>query len=315
MVRPRIRVSLLTLALVLGGSDALAQGTEGQAERDFEAGKAAEERGQMDEACRHYRSSLEKLRVVGPLSRSARCDARDGHFVDAITKLDELLRGLPADHPKRSEYEAERAQWKARLARLTLTLEPGSPAVKATLDGKPAPPWNEARELDPGPHVVRVDCCGEPLEKSLDLAPGSSTTLALPFANVKGPGDGPTPDPVPTTDRGLSPWMTGAIVSFSIGGASIIATTVTGVLILQEDDAAKELCAVPRQAGCDEAIESGEALLGPNLALWIVSGIAVAAGVTFVIVDATQDAPASQRPGVSAALRVAPGQMAISGSF
>jgi tetratricopeptide (TPR) repeat protein len=297
------------LALLLGTTEAFSQGAEEQARKDFEAGAAAEERGQWAEACRYYRAALDKLRVVGPLTGSARCDAREGRYLAAIAKVDAALATLPPDHPKRASYEADRAAWKAKLARLVVTLRPGATSSSVTLDGRSITPKRDPHELDPGKHVVRADG----IDKALDLAEGSDTTVEVPFTAAAPPSIGTSPPTVAPEPDGTSPWLTAAIVSFSIGGAAIVATTVTGVMVLDRDSTAEELCTPTPKAGCDQAIDDGKALLAPNLAMWIVSGVAVAAGVTFVIVDATTG-PASST-AAKAELRIGPGAIELSGSF
>jgi len=307
-------LTIAALSALLFGATALAQGTEDQAKRDFEAGVAAEKRGEQKEACRLYRAALEKLRAAGPLGGVAYCDAADGRFLEATTKLEEALATLPADHPKRAAYEADLATWKAKakLARLKITVKAGATVSELKLDGKLVTPRSEPYELEPGQHVVRVD--GQ--DEKLDLEAG--VTRLIEIGTPPGPLD--TSEKTGPGDTGLadgaagSPWLPLAVVAFSVGGAAIVATAVTGALVIDQDSTAEALCTPTRKAGCDQAIEDGKALLAPNLAMWIVSGVAVAAGVTFLIVDATSQAP-SKPPSSSVSLRLMPAAVELSGSF
>ncbi len=307
------------LAALLSGTSALAQGAEDEARKAFTDGQAAEARGEASAACRLYRSSLQHLRAPGTLQRVARCDASDGHHRDAIAKLDEALGLLSADNAEdRTSYEAERAASKGQLARVAIATSPGAHVGVVTVDGVPTAPRGEPYELDPGRHVVLVDGAS----RTVTLKPGDNTALGVPFASQPGePHGSPPADAASAPSSGSSGWLTAALVSFGVAGAAGIATAVTSVMALSSDAAAEDACAASDQAACDAAIEDANALLVPNLALWIVSGVAVGAGVTFLILDASSDDGAVGGTGRSTSrsarlqLRVGPTAVQASGRF
>lgn len=309
MAKREILATVALLSVLLGSNAARAQAGD-QAEKEFLAGDAAESRGQLDEACRHYRASLALRRVPGPLAGSARCDARELHFIAALAKLEEALAMLPPDHQQRAGFEADRARWKGKLARVSVVLRPGATVESVSLDGQTVVPRPEPYEVDPGQHVVRVVQGGAPQDRTLALSSGTNAPLEIPFTGVAAPDDKPATTP---SEDGMSPWMTAAIVSFSVAGAAAAATIATGVMVLDRDSTAEELCTPTPEAGCDQAIDDTNALLAPNLAMWIVSGVALAAGVTFVIIDATSSAEPAARSQIG--LRLGPSGVALSGSF
>ena len=130
--------------------------------------------------------------------------------------------------------------------------------------------------------------------------PGSIACSHVPPAGEESRGDG-------------SPWLVASLVSFGVGGAAVIATAITGVMALSSDADAESLCAAPRQAGCQQAVDDTEALLVPNLALWIVSGAAVGAGTLFLVLHASEG-PAETSTG-RVELRFAPTSARVVGSF
>lgn len=298
---------LATLSILVStAAPGAAQDEPTPAKRAFDAGVAAEAAGQPDEACRQFRAALELERAVGPLSRAGRCDAREGKIKDATAKYEELLGKLPPENPRRAEYEAELAGFRAKLGRITLELAPGAAGVTATIDGAAAPAWGSPSVVDPGPHVVAATESGDsPVEQRIDVAPGKSVVVRVPFESAA----------APRSEGGPSGWMSAGIASFAVGGAAAIAAAVTGGLIIARDSDAKERCIPsPDNAPCQESIDAGEALLAPNMAMWIIGAIGVGAGVTFVIVDAaTGDDAAPPRAALELFLR--PTGLGVQGAF
>lgn len=296
MPRALTRAGSILLVLAVA-APALAQTPEEASRVAFEAGEAADAAGRKDEACVHFRASVEKARLPGPLSRSGRCDAAEGKLREAIKKYDELLSKLPAENPRRAEYEAERARFRAQLGRITLKLRAGAAtAATATVDGEPAPAWGVPLEVDPGAHTVKSGGA----TKLVTVASGSEEIVVLPLETSE------------TTASGASPWAIGAGVSFGVGGAAAVVAAVTGGLIIAKDGDAEVACGLDASsAACRELTDEGKALLAPNLAIWIVAGAGIAAGVVFVIVDHTSSPVGAPGPQVSLTARPTGGALTV----
>lgn len=273
---------------------------EAEAKREFEAGLDQEKAGRAEEACAHFRRALERMRVSGPLEKAAQCDAREGRFVDAVAKEDELLSTLPEEHPDRATHASARAAWVGKIAKVTFVARKGAEGARVLVDGARSAPIGVVMDLDPGSHDVAVSLDGEKSTKRISITAGATLRIEVPF-------DAPS--------SSLSGLSIGGITSLALGGAAAIVAGVTGGLVLSNKSAADDACpGALSSPDCTDAIDAGKGLLTPNLVSWIVAGVGVGVGVTLLVVDATRGGHAS-RSSASVKIVASPSRVSLEASF
>ncbi len=277
---------MLLLSVAITGK-AFAQTPEEGARQAFEKGLADEAAGRGAEACESFRRSLSLVRELGPLRKSTDCDIKDGRLIAARSALDELISRWPRAGAELEALKQERASVGARIAKLTLTLQPGAVAT-VRVDGKSVP-LPSTTELDPGEHEIAVDEASKPVNRiAVHLKEGQVRTLTLPEEPVA---------PVETPSAGPSGLLIGGIIGVSLGGLGLIGAGVTGGLVLAKD-ADHEAC---DPTTCAELAEEGDTLLSANTALWIVGLATGAVGATLLIVEAASGSVAEVTVGPASA--------------
>ncbi len=265
----------LIAAVAVAPFAAADEAREAEAKREFESGLEQERAGQAADACVHFRRALERMRVSGPLEKAAQCDAREGRYVDAVAKEDELLSTLPDEHPDRAAHASARAAWVAKIAKVTFVARRGAERARVLVDGGRSAALGVAMDLDPGGHDVAVSIQGaETTTKRISIPAGATLRIEVPFDGSGG---------------GLSGLTIGGATSLALGGAAAIVAGVTGGLVLSHKSAADDACpAALSSPACTDAIDAGRGLLVPNLVSWIVAGVGVGVGVTLLVVEATR---------------------------
>lgn len=298
-MRKLFLVAGLLVAAATGAPPAHAdEAREAEAKREFEAGLEQEKAGHPREACEHFRRALDRMRVSGPLEKAAQCDAREGRFVDAIAKEDELLSTLPDEHPDRAAHASSRAAWLAKIAKVTFVARRGAEQVRVLVDGQRSAALGVAMELDPGSHDVAVAIEGAgTTTRRISVPAGGTVRIEVPF---EGSSAGPS---------GL---LIGGATTLALGGAAAVVAGVTGGLVLAHKSAADEACpGAVTSSDCVDAIDAGNGLLVPNLVAWIVAGVGVGVGVTLLVVDATRGPEAAS----SVRLVAHPSWITLEGTF
>jgi hypothetical protein len=167
-----------------------------------------------------------------------------GRFVEACERYNLVIReGVPANAPwpwKQAVADAtkELAAVEPRRAWLKVTVKGASrPQVLIDTDEVPGASLGVPRATDPGQRRVRVSANGyRPSEQLVELSEGEKREIvveleALPIEDVTLEEDAPEPPPTQTivVTRRDDTLM---YVAFGVGGAGIIAGSVTGVLAL-----------------------------------------------------------------------------------
>lgn len=307
-MRSSLAMASLTASLLVA-LDARAQTAEAEARKAFEAGMATEA-SDPRAACVHFRRALELTRELGPLKKAKECDAREGKLLDALAKLDELVRRWPQPDATLESLKAEGPALRGRLAHLQLTLEPGAPAgVAARVDGAAVSLPASDLPLDPGAHELLVEVPGRPLQRvALDLAESERRAVRVPSTDA-------APPRAAESGGGLGALGVSGLIIGGVGVGGLIGGAITGGLVLSKQSEFEECRDQGTPAGCDVLAlkDSGDQLLTANAALFIAGGALAAVGATLFIVDVATSSDATAAKSVG--LRVRGSGLSLEGTF
>jgi PEGA domain-containing protein len=212
-----------------------------------------------------------------------------GHIARAAEVYERLAaEAMPDDAPDPFREAQEKARTRlgdllTRVPAVVVVVDGADPATATiTVDGKP---YRDAMRLDPGTHRIAVDADGfEPATREIELHERSGVTrVEMHLEAPKGP------EPELVADEPGDPLLAPTAIAFTVGAAALVAGAVTGGLSLAKvgelaDHCPDQRCGPDEQATIDEAGALGDASTG----LIVVGGIAVATGITLIIVDATR---------------------------
>ncbi|MEM1030608.1 MAG: hypothetical protein AAGN82_09670 [Myxococcota bacterium] len=285
-----------------------------------EEGDAALYQGRHDEALRLFRMAEELFHAPTLVLAMAQAEVRLGRWAAARghyrAVIDEDLGAdvNPAFRAAQQTAASELAALEPRIPTLVLELRGASPRAEVRLDGRPRPLEAFTRPvfLDEGPHEVVVIDGATVVAKKLALAERERRVLTIDLGSRRGRGArGGVADEVSTGGAPSIGWWWGAS-ALALGGAGLVAGTVTGVLALEDADAVKASCDQGRD--CDPMLRGREddarAFAAAATASFIVGGTLVAAGTTLLVLDA-------KLPGApsSVGLRVGPTGASLHGRF
>lgn len=189
--------------------------------------------------------------------------------------------------------------------------------VVATLDGKPLNlAADQATRCDPGKHLVRIEAKGyRTIEREVDLAErGGVVKLDLRLEKEVAQVVTPPPPPPPRVPEGRTMFVP-AMVSFGVGGASLVVGAITGGMAFARAGELENECAADGRCppSAQSTLERGQLLGNISTATFIVGGAAVGAGVVLLIVGK----PKSTSTGMlgQTVPWVAPGMLGLRGVF
>lgn len=326
----RSALTLLLLLLLAWNAHADPQDSVAVARSEFERGAALARDGRWIDAVKAFARSNElrphpvttynlgfSERALGRLTRAR------SHFSRALTEHAVKTTGeLPQDLERASA--AYLREIDEELVQISVTVEP--PDARVRVDGRPLEVTNDGRPLlvagtldpgpgrappsarfellvDPGTHVIEVSHSrGRDLVVTRSFAKGwrGSMTLSVPTVAPHHP---PIPRaPVPRERAAEPADRTLPILVFGVGATALAVGTVTGIAAIRKKSELDRACA---ERGCprDGSLESANRIADIATGAFIVSGVAVATGVT-LWVTAT---PGSSDEGATG--------MAVSGRF
>jgi len=338
-------VAIGLLVLTLPGA------ARAQSASDRETARALMQEGDQRRDKKDFRGALERYQAADALVHVTttglevgRTQIELGLLVEAREKLLEVGRmpAKPGDPPVLAQ---------ARAAALLLSdgLEPRIPglrvnvkgaadpaSVSVQVDGVSIPPAAliAFRKLNPGHHVVLARSGSSERKEDVTLKEAENREVTLDLSDAAAVAVGPAPAPVPqdsgpaSTDASAAsgrPWHTLAIVGFGVGGAGIIAGSITGILAFTKASAAKNV--PPSQGGCvnDQCgpathsdIDASRLDGTISTVAFIAAGAGVALGVTSIILG-KNSAPADSQPRTTGGVHVVPfwgpGTAGLSGTF
>jgi hypothetical protein len=214
------------------------------------------------------------------LGRLGECQVQVGQIVLGTENLNRVVREqLAPNAPAAFRDAQERArrvlnQALPRIGRLTVEVEPREAQASVTVSGSPVPKalFGVERPTDPGTHEVVANAPGFlPAKTSVELAEGGKQTVTLrltpdpnaaltppPETQPQPPPPQQTPDtrPPPQAEHSGSGTKTVAFVLLGVGGAGIVAGSITGLLALGQKgdlDCPEQKCSGPAADDLDSA--------------------------------------------------------------
>jgi hypothetical protein len=230
----------------------------------FAEGRAAVDRGDLDEGCAKLTLSLQNEPRVGTLGKLAECEEKRGHPATARARWKEAIDLAQGTGDfRRAAAEQELARLDRLIPKLSLRAASRAPNEVFRIDAHAMKdPGSAVVSLDPGEHLVEVSADGfVPWTSHVRLAAdGATTVLEVPMLT---PATGPLPHTAPDESpperpieglesTGASPLRTLGIVAAGAG----VATLGVGVYFAAE---AATLNAQSNGAGCVGNVCEGSA--------------------------------------------------------
>ncbi|HHH30092.1 MAG TPA: PEGA domain-containing protein [Polyangiaceae bacterium] len=223
----------------------------------MDLGRQAEANGDYQGAAKAYEGADRIMGVPSTALSLGRAQMQLGKLVAARDALLRAARYPEKPHEPKVFTEARReAQLLAeslgrRIPTLTIQIRglPEGAEAAVTVDGEPveAALIGLPRRIDPGTHVVSAKGTGfRDVNREVTLAEEQTETLVLtlepdgtPLTPSPAPSSTLPEDVAPPQTGGISPWVW---VGLGIGGAGIVAGSVTGGLSLSAVASAKDQC-------------------------------------------------------------------------
>jgi hypothetical protein len=288
---------LAALAILFAASNAQAEPRDpAAADAHFELGVKARDAGDQATACKHFRESQRLDPAAGTEFNLSACEEALGRVATASHHCQAVIDQVPASDERIALCQARMAALAPRIPKLTIRLDGTAPPGTLVLkDGVELGSASLGLELpiDPGEHVLVVRVPGG-REASTPLTIGEGErreVTLLPPPSTPAPDHHlpplPLPDAPPSSASETSGMSIAGYVLLGVGGATVIAGVITGVLVLdrratvdEECDEAKVTCR--SQEGLDAAAEGRT--LGPATTILLAGGGAlVVTGILFAI--------------------------------
>ncbi len=228
----------------------------------------------------------------------AECQVRAERFTDAVLSLSRYLEDRP-DAPDRAQVEAQMAKLKERPGTLVVTSEP--PGATIVVDGDNTGKVTPAEvELQSGDHTIVLKAPGyADAERPTTILIGGRHELDVQLSALQVAAPEPAVDPnagVEADADDASRTRKAVWVAASVAGAGLVAGTVLGALALKNK---RDFDDNPTEAIADK---------GERLALFadVGFGVAIAAGVTAIVLYVTEDDEAASEQSFSVAPSVGP---------
>ncbi len=307
----------------------------------FDAGRESLQKGDLQGALAHFRTSLSLHASPGTLLNLASVEEKLGLFATASGHYEEAVQLLP---PSDQRVRIARERMKAIEPRIpTLSVQfqtTAPPGLVVSLDGKEIAAFATGGDIraDPGSHVLVMRAPGHQERRfDMTLQAGDRQTIVVPpltpIAEPPAPVQTSSPAPAPVKAVASSPATTAlpglkeqpvsssgsalriaGFVTLGIGGVAAVVGAVTGGLSLARKQELADLCTPQPPHTCSPAaapiLAEGEALAHASTAGFILAGVALATGVTLFLV-----APARTPSHPSAKVTATPGGLLVSGHF
>lgn len=229
---------------------------QSEAQRLFEQGRKALDRGDEATACTKFEESLRLARSAGPLFNLAMCEEHKGHLVEAARNWREALSFVPPEDDRVEPAWTRLRSLDAKLGRITIALPVDTPTGATLLLDGIEMPQRAAKEgsagarepglvieVAPGDHGIELDARGkDKVHVQVTVGVGENKDVALAWAKAPpGPKDPEPPHPndppeAPTVDPGKGVRIGGIVLGVA-GIATTIVGSATGILtILKRDE-------------------------------------------------------------------------------
>ena len=301
-------------ALLFASPAALAQPSNGaMAEALFRDGRSLMASGNLAAACPKFAESNRIDPKLGTLLNLALCHEKSGRTASAWAEYNEAAtlagRAGQADREKVASEHA--AQLEPGLSRVILDLDP-RPGETVALDDQPVGPaaYHTPIPVDPGSHVLHASAAGmAPYDQPFDIAKGTAlTTLKVPDLQPAPQEAGHSAPAEVSEAQPRAPSSQLRTVGFAVGAAGLVLAglgTYFGIHAFSDKTAVENECGAtfctPAGNNAKGTLKTDETLSTVGV---IVGVVAIGTGVTFVLWNRGNKAPASGVARVS--LGVAP---------
>ncbi len=263
-----------------------------------------------------------------------------GKLADALATFERLAaEPLPAASPPafKDAQETGRKRMKELLARvpslLVVVESSDAPGATVTVDGQKVDfASGVAVRFDPGTRVIGVEAEGFAPAKKTVVLPERGGVVRVPIALERpraagaGSADASASGAASAGPAGGAPkWRVPAYVSFGVAGASLLGGAISGAVSIAQTSDLKGRC--PENL-CPEgergALDGAHAAANASTALFVIGGVAAAAGVVLMVIDlgpgpgnaaAAKGARAGARPALRAEPWVSFGGAGVRGTF
>lgn len=273
------------------------------AETLFEAGRAAFERKDYDEACAKFAESHRLDPAAGTLINLAACNEERGKLASAWENWREALSLLRVDDERRPGVEKRKLELDARLPRLEVRLAPGAPSGSdVSRDGVTLGPAALGLPLpvDPGPHRVEVRALGRsPRSYEVVAEEGRLVELVVDVGPVLSGAQATSTAKAPPPPRPDSSSDSRRTTGYTVGGIGLLGLgigAVTGLVALDRKNTIEETCekkddryACPSEGA--DAAKSGKTLATVST-IATISGLALTATGLVLVLTSPNEGPA-----------------------
>jgi hypothetical protein len=262
------------------------------ADKLFQEGRAAAEKGDYETACVKLRESQRLDPGVGTAYNLGTCEEHLGRLGSAWARFDEVVQETKPDDERNGLAKDRADKLDPRVPKLTFTVPVGAPAgLTITRDGAALADEQRGKpvRVDPGYHNVVIEAPGhkkrtiivalsEGDEREIDAGPG-------------GEGEGDEADETP-----LAPVRKAGYIAVGAGSAVLVLGTALGVLTILKKSTVNANCPgmVCNQVGFD-AVSAGRALGAGSAATFVLGTLGVGFGVGAILVGNSAAAKAERR--------------------
>jgi hypothetical protein len=326
--------AILASVLVTTAAHADATAADRETARTLmDQGHVLQEKGDLEEALKHFKAADDIMHVPTTAVPVAKLQVALGLLVEARDTLASSMRRTPekTTDPQpfkdaRSEGERLDASLAGRVPGLTITVKGAAEGEKPALalDGLdvPAAALGLPRAVNPGHHVVVAKTATAEGRQELDVREGEQKQVEITLASTGAPPVQPpraTPDTPGSSRTSHSPGPV-TWVGVGLGGAGVIAGSVTGLIAMSKTPGLKSECAnhvCGPTAHSDLA--SANMLATVSDVAFAAAGVGAAVAVISLVVGHEPSAePPAEPPaasGPTAHLWVGLGAVALRGTF
>jgi hypothetical protein len=284
-------LAVLGTALV---STAGAQDAKARAQRLFQEGVEAIDKGDSATGCAKLRESLSLFAVANTLFNVAQCEEDEGKLSAALEHLQRGLSLIDAKDKRAAVAKGRITALDAKVPRLRVVVPVGQAPTTVVVDGREfqANALDLPLRVDIGKHALIIRVAGRQDRKhEVALAAGertevvatqgppaeatpppasasaSSSASAPPLPPTASASSSATPPPPPPPGSGL---RTAGFVSLGVGAAALIAAGVTGGMVLSRRATANTICGADKicPQTFQSQLDSDKALVAGNAVAW-----------------------------------------------